>query len=396
MSESIPLLLSQEQLRARECAKWTVYPGDVIPAWIADMDFALAPPVREALAQRLAAQDLGYPKMYQRAALPEAFAARMAALYGWTIAPSQVEFFSDVVQTIHFCLLTLLEPGEGVLIQTPIYPPFLQSVEETGRRQVLCPLQPRPEGYGIDFNALEAACDAGTRMLLLCHPHNPTGRAFTREELEGLAALVRRHNLIVVSDEIHADLMLDARPHLPFAMLGEDIAARTITLTSPSKAFNIAGLCLAVAVFGSPALRQRFGRLPDHLRGGRSAFGMAATAAAWQAGDPWLDAVLAQLRANRATVAEFVATRWPLVRHTPPEATYLAWLDCRALALGEEPWRFFLREARVALSEGPNFGAEGEGFVRLNFATSPAILQEILERMDRALITAGKSTPAAR
>ena len=396
MSESIPLLLGKDQLRARECAKWTVYPDDVIPAWIADMDFALAAPVREALAQRLAAQDLGYPKMYHRAALPDAFVGRMAARYGWQIAPSQVEFFSDVVQTIHLCLLTLLEPGEGVVIQTPVYPPFLQSVGETGRRQVLCPLQPGPRGYEIDFDALDAACDAGTRMLLLCHPHNPTGRAFTREELEGLAEVVRRHNLIVVSDEIHADLMLDERPHLPFAMLGEDIAARTITLTSPSKAFNIAGLCLAVAVFGSTALRQRFGRLPDHVRGGRSAFGMAATAAAWQAGEPWLMAVLEQLRANRATVAAFVAARWPQVKHTPPEATYLAWLDCRGLELGEEPWRSFLREARVALSEGPNFGVEGEGFVRLNFATSPTILQEILERMDRALLTAGKSTPARR
>jgi cystathionine beta-lyase len=178
--------------------------------------------------------------------------------------------------------------------------------------------------------------------------------------------------------------------------LGEDIAQRTITLTSPSKAFNLAGLVLAVAVFGSPALRAQFGRLTEHVRGGRSAFGISATAAAWEAGEPWLTAVKARLRANRDTVSAFVRVRWPALRYTPPEATYLAWLDCRALDLGEEPWRFFLREARVALSEGPSFGTEGEGFVRLNFATAPEILAEILERMDRALTIAGKSRPAAR
>jgi len=396
MSAHESLLLPLASLRARQSAKWTVYEPDVLPAWIADMDFALAPPVRAALAARLAAEDLGYPMMYPRAGLDALFARRMAERYGWRIEKSQVEFFSDVVQIIHMALQTLIEPGDGVIIQTPIYPPFLQSVAETGRRPVLCPLVQTADGYRIDFDALAAACDAGTRMLLLCHPHNPTGRAFTREELAGLATLVRRHQLIVLSDEIHADLMLDARAHIPFATLGDDIAARTITLTSPSKAFNLAGLVLAVAVFGSPALREQFGRLTGHVRGGRSAFGISATAAAWEAGEPWLAAVLAQLRANRETVSAFVRERWPAIRYTPPEATYLAWLDCRALALGEEPWRFFLREARVALSEGPSFGAEGEGFVRLNFATSPVILEEILTRMDRALATAGRSRPAAR
>jgi cystathionine beta-lyase len=264
-------------------------------------------------------------------------------------------------------------------------------VEETGRRQVLCPLVQTGEGYRIDFEAMEAACDAGTRMLLLCHPHNPTGRAFTRGELEGLAALVRRHDLLVLSDEIHADLMLEHRTHIPFAMLGEDIAARTITLTSPSKAFNVAGLVLAVAVFGSPALREKFGQLTGHVRGGRSAFGLSATAAAWQEGEPWLEAVRAQLRANLAMLTTFVNSRWPRIRYVAPEATYLAWLDCRGLGLGEEPFQFFLREARVALSEGPSFGEDGQGFVRLNFATSPEILAEILRRMDDALVRAGKA-----
>lgn len=383
------ILLPLDQLRARQSAKWTVYAPDVLPAWIADMDYAVAPPIREALQARLAREDLGYPMRYPRAGLDALFADRMAALYGWTVQPAQVEFFSDVVQIIHVALQTLLAEGEGVIIQTPIYPPFLQSVQETGRRQVLCPLVRGPAGYEIDFDAMDAACDAGTRLLLLCHPHNPTGRAFTREELEGLAELVRRRDLIVLSDEIHADLMLDDRPHIPFAALGDDIASRTITLTSPSKAFNIAGLCLAVAVFGSAGLHQRFGKLTAHVRGGRSAFGMSATAAAWTDGAAWLAAVRAQLRENRATVTEFLRARWPQLGYFAPEATYLAWIDCRALGLSEEPYRFFLREARVALSEGPSFGTAGEGCVRLNFATSPEILAEILQRMDGALLMQG-------
>ena len=396
MGESPQFLLSLEALRARQSSKWTVYPPDVLPAWVADMDYALAPPLQAAIEARVAGQDLGYPRMYGPSGLAEVFAARAARKYGSQVDPARVEFLSDVVQGLYLALLALTEAGDGVLVQTPIYPPFLHAVAETGRRLVDCPLAVGPQGFTVDFDSLDAACDAGVRVLMLCHPHNPSGRAFTRGELEGFAALVRRHDLLVVSDEIHADLVLDERQHIPFATLGEDIAARTLTLTSASKAFNIAGLCLATAVFGSQALQTRFARLPGHVRGGRSTLGMAAAHAAWTAGDAWLDAVKRQLRANRDRVAAFVAERWPAVRHFPPEATYLSWLDCRGLELGEEPYRFFLREAKVALSDGPTFGAPGQGCTRLNFATSPEILEEILSRLDRALATAGKSRPAPR
>lgn len=394
MPEPSSFLLTEAALRAKQSAKWTAYGPEVLPAWIADMDFALAPPIRAALDARIARHDLGYPMMYPAAGLTELFAERAAARYQWSIEPNQVEFFSDVVQMIYLALLTLTDAGAGVIIQTPIYPPFLQSVAQTGRRAVLCPLVPGNHGYAIDFAALEAACEAGPRLLLLCHPHNPSGRAFRRAELAALGEIVRRHDLLVISDEIHADIMLDERAHIPFASLADDLAARTITLTSASKAFNIAGLCVACAVFGSPDLKRRFDQLPGHVRGGRSALGMVATSAAWRAGDPWLNTVLAQLRANRDYLASFVAARWPAVRHTPPEATYLAWLDCRAVGLREEPWRFFLRESGVALGQGPDFGVDGHGFVRLNFATSPVILEAILTRMDRALLSVGKSTSA--
>lgn len=382
------MLPSLDELRRKTSAKWTVYPPDVIPAWVADMDFGLAPPIRAALDAQLARNDLGYPAMYERSGLPEIFAARAARRYDWHIDPGQIEFFSDVVQTIYLALLSLTSPGEGVLIQTPIYPPFLHAVDETGRRRVLCELVPGTTRYEIDFDALDAAA-ADASLFLLCHPHNPTGRAYTREELTRLAEIVLRHDLIVVADEIHADLMLDARAHIPFASLGPDIAARTITLTAASKAFNIAGLCLACAVFGSQSLRARFASLPNHVRGGRSTLGMTAAAAAWRDGDAWLEDTLAILRGNRDRLAAHVVREWPAVRHFPPEATYLGWLDCRELGLGEEPCKWFLREAKVALGEGPAFGPPGEGFVRVNFGTTPAILDEVLTRMRDALARRG-------
>lgn len=377
--------LSLPVLRQRHGIKWNAYPPDVLPAWVADMDFEVAPAIKLALESAVARSDFGYAQPYAQYGLDEIFCARMQDRYAWQVEPQQVEFFSDVVQIIYLSLLTMTEPGAGVVIQTPIYPPFLSAVKETGRRAVIAPLVQGANGYGVDFDALASIIDPETKILLLCHPHNPTGRAYTRDELIGLAELVLKHDLLVISDEIHADLMLEARQHIPFASLSPEISPRTITLTSPSKPFNIAGLSLACAVFGSDALKQKFLTIPAHVRGGRSALGMAAARAAWTASDPWLTEVLLRLRSNRATVADFVRQRWPLIKHTPPEATYLAWLDCRGLKLDVEPYRFFLEHAKVALGEGPAFGEAGRGCVRLNFATAPTILHEMLLRMDKAL-----------
>ncbi len=378
---------SIEDLRRRTGAKWQAYGPDVLPAWVADMDFDIAPIIKARLTDALARSDLGYSQPYSKIGLDRVFIARMQARFGWQVQASQVEFFSDVVQVIYLALMTLTEPGDGILIQTPIYPPFLIATAETKRRADICPLVQTDAGYQIDFTALANSIDGRTKLLLLCHPHNPTGRAFTRTELERLAELVLKHDLLVVADEIHADLMLDARTHIPFASLSREIAARTLTLTSASKPFNIAGLCLAAAVFGSDTMRQRFHTVPEHVRGGRSALGIVAALAAWTEGQPWLDETLTQLRANRALVTDFVARHWKNVKHFPPEATYLAWLDFRAAGLPSEPYKFFLERARVAVSEGPAFGEAGKGFVRINFATSPAILQEVLTRMDAALQT---------
>jgi cystathionine beta-lyase len=377
--------LSESKLRLRRGQKWSLYPAEVLPAWVADMDFEVAEPIRAALAERVANNDLGYPLAPARTRLPALFAARVAERFGWHIDPAEVVVLSDVVQGLYVGLETLSAAGDGVLIQTPIYPPFLHAAAETGRRAVLSPLMATATGYAIDFDALEAAVDGGTRVLMLCSPHNPSGRAFTRDELSRLAALAVRHDLIIISDEIHAELMLNGERHIPIASLSPEIAARTVTLMSASKAFNIAGLCMAFAHFGSSALRERFQRLPAHTRGGTNTLAIAAVEAAWTAGQPWLDEVVAYLRANRDHVAAHVREHWPAVRHFPPQATYLAWLDMRGLGLPGNAQEFFLKRARVALSDGRAFGEEGEGFVRLNFATSRALLDEVLARMDEAL-----------
>lgn len=372
-------------LRRRRGEKWATYPDDVLPAWVADMDFPVCPAIGELLARHLELGDLGYPTDAAPQAVREAFATRARDRFDWHVEPHRVEVISDVVQGMYVALATMTEAGDAAIVHPPIYPPFLIAVPELARRLVISPLRDEGGGYCVDFDHLRASTDRQTRMLLFCNPQNPSGRVFARRELEQIAEFVLERDLIVCSDEIHADLVFPGHRHIPFASLAPEIAARTVTLTSASKAFNIAGLRCAVAVFAEDALQRRFNVLPAHLRGGLGALGMAATVRAWLAGQPWLDEILQYLDANRAYVADFVATRLPGVRHSPPEATYLAWLDCRALDLRPDPYRFFLERGRVALSDGAAFGAAGEGFVRLNFATSRPILSAVLERMCDAL-----------
>lgn len=374
--------LDVARLRARRGEKWQLYGPDVLPAWVAEMDFDLPPPVRRAVEAALAVDDLGYP-LERPDAVCEAFAARMAARFDWAIDPERVEVLSEVVQGIYVAIDRLTQPTDGIVVQTPVYPPFLGAVRALGRPMVENPLVPGHERYEMDLDALARAPAA--RMLLLCNPQNPTGRVFERRELEALAELALARDWIVVADEIHADLVYGERRHVPFGSLGAEIAARTLTLSSASKAFNLPGLRCAVAHFGSSELQRRFLEMPRALRGGLGSLGQAATLAAWREGDAWLAALVAHLDGNRRRIEDFVAERWPEVRYRVPEATFLAWLDFRALGLAPSPQRFFLERARVALSDGAAFGAPGRGFARLNFGTSGALLREILERLDRAL-----------
>jgi len=373
------------RLAARISEKWNTYPPEILPAWVAEMDFPLATPVRAVLERALDLDDLGYPINPGETGLREAFAERMETRFGWAIDPQRVVVLTDVVQGMYVALETLCEPGDGAIVQTPIYPPFLSSVGETGRRLDACPLVRGAHGFEIDFDALRAATDARTRMLLLCNPHNPSGRAYTREELEALAELVLERDLVVVADEIHADLVFDGRRHLPFASLGAALAERTITLTSATKAFNIPGLRCAVAHFGSARLQDRFGAVPRHIRGGVGLLGIYATLAAWRHADPWLDEVRAYLEGNRDFLRDALRKRFPEIVCHPAEATYLAWLDCAALELPGTPGAFFAERGKLALSDGHFFGKGWEQYARLNFATSRTVLEQVLERMETAL-----------
>lgn len=381
--------LSPERLRQRRSAKWLHYGPELLPCWVAEMDYAVAPAVRAELQRAVEYDDYGYPAYAREQLVPEAFAERMGQRFAWRIDPGDVLLLTEVVQGLYLSLLALTAPGDGVLVQTPIYPPFLSAVRETQRRLLLSPLVDQGQRFGIDFELLSAQ-GADARVLMLCHPHNPTGRVFERAELHRLAELAIEHDWLVLSDEIHADLVYPGRDFIPFASLAPEVARRTITLSSASKAFNIAGLRCAVAHFGTRELRARFEAfLPSHARGGVGLLAQQATLAAWAEGDQWLSDVKGQLDRQRQRLATALAQRLPAVKMYPPEATYLAWLDCRGLQLPQPPGSFFRHHARVALNDGAAFGPGFESFVRLNFATSASILDEILERMAGALSAPG-------
>jgi cystathionine beta-lyase len=379
--------LDLEGLRRRQGEKWRLYGDDVLAAWVADMDFPVAEPIQRAFRDLVRRSDFGYPVNPSLPGLPTLFCERMERRFGWAPEPRLVEVMTDVVQGIFVALRQLADRDEGAVVQTPIYPPFLGALGATGRRLVENPLVPGPDRFELDLDGLRTAIDAGTRLLLFCNPHNPSGRVFTRSELERVAEIALERDLIVISDEIHADLVYPGHTHIPFATLSPEVEARTVTLTSATKAFNVAGMRCSVAAFGSRELKRRFLPGPDdrHVHGGANTTGMLAMEMAWRHSQPWLDQVMRYLEANRDFLVRFIAERMPGVVCRAPEATYLAWLDCSALEIEGGPHRFLLERARVGLSDGATFGAPGLGCVRLNFATSRAILTEILERMARTL-----------
>jgi cystathionine beta-lyase len=376
--------LRAEDLWRSDRIKWRLYGDQVLPAWVADMDYPVAPPIQRALTELLERSDLGYHHVPLSPRLREALVARMHERFDWQVEPERVVPLVNALQGLDASVLLHSRKGEGVIVQTPIYPPFLAAVGRSGRRLVENVLLAGPERYEIEFDRLRADIDSDTRVFLLCNPHNPTGRVFELDELRAVAELALEHDLIVVSDEIHADLVYPGHKHIPFASLGPEVADRTITLTSATKAFNLAGLPCAFAVFGGDRAQQPFAELPPHLLGHCGILDDAATHAAWTQGQAWLDAVLGYRLENRDTLLDYIRREIPGIRVLRPEATYLAWLDCRGLEVGD-PYRFFLEHARVAFNRGTDFGTPGEGFVRLNFATSAAILGRILERMAEAV-----------
>ncbi len=371
-------------LRSRRTNKWHKFADDVLPAWVADMDFGVAPPIAEALARLARNQEYGYAA--REGALAAAFARRMQHRFGWTVDPADAHPIGDLVQASFSSVMAFSEPGDAVLLQLPSYPPFMRAIEDTGRRLIANHMRDNGTRWVIDLDAYEAAPDPRTRVLIFCHPQNPTGRAFTRTELEQVAEFAIRHDLIVVSDEIHADIVYPGNTHIPLASLSREIAARTITITSATKSFNIPSLRCAVMYFGAPALKEQFfSRIPSRLLGSPGVTGVDATIAAWDEGQPWLDEILVQLKSNRDWLAQTIGSELPGVTMRLPEATYLAWLDCSALALPCPAGQFFLDRARVGLNFGETFGAPYANFARLNFATPAPVLREIISRMAEAV-----------
>jgi cystathionine beta-lyase len=370
--------LTLADLRKRRSEKWRLYPSDVLPAFVAEMDFALAEPIEHALLDAVELGDTGYANA---TGVAEAFVVFARTLFDWSPDPRRVVLVPDVLIGVAEMLRVLTRPGARVVINTPAYPPFWPVVREYGRDIVEVPLARTPNGWDLDLARLEDAFASGAAAYLLCNPHNPTGLVFTRRQLESVAELANRYDVAVVADEIHGPLTLPGAVHTPFVSLGEDAARCAVTVTSPSKAFNLPGLKCAVAVAGSDEVQKRFAELPADLHARAGNFGVIASIAAFTHGVPWLRELLAHLDRNRDLLKELLATHLPGIGYQPPEASYLAWLDCNALGLGDDPAAILLERGRVALSRGLNFGREGAGFVRLNFGTSVELLEDIVSRM---------------
>lgn len=389
--------------RSTNSIKWNLYGDDVLPLWVADMDFPAPEPIQKALREAVEHGIFGYDISSKE--LRESVAARVGSLYNWQVSPEAVVATPGVIAGFTAAARTACLPGEGVLIQPPVYPPFLSVHRNAGLTSQMAELQRVEAGsllrYEIDWERLEEAFNsnqARTGMFLLCNPHNPTGQAYSRDELMRIADLCILNNAIICSDEIHSELLLGDTKHIPVAALDSEIAVRTITLIAPSKTFNIAGLFCGFAIIPNPDLREKFKQTLDQMAMHVNSLGLIAAQAAFSGDcDGWLAALRIYLAVNRDFLANMVQSEFHGIRMTLPDATYLTWLDCRELVeagkIEGSPHKFFLHKAKVAMNEGAEFGPGGEGFVRLNFGCPRRTLEEGLGRMKEALASTGSQIP---
>jgi len=369
-------VLTLAQLRERRSIKWRQHAPDVLPLWIAEMDALPPQSVAEALVADLLVGDTGYPPLDH--AYAEALADVAAARWGWQLDVEGTTVCADVLTGITRSLELFTQPGETVLVPAPVYMPLLFLPAEMGRRVQQVPMT--AEGR-LDLDALGAAmADPSATALILCSPHNPLGTVHTADELRAVAALAQEHGVGVIVDEIHSLLVPAGTEFTPYLAVN----GTGLVVTSASKVYNMAGIKAGVVVAG-PGSRDTLAQLPESVKYGASTIGIRAHVAAWRGGDEWLDAVNANIASNAAYLADLLADRLPAVGYTPPASTYLAWLDCRALGLGDDPAAAFLERGRVALNGGLPFGIGGEGHVRLNLAASRSTLAEAVERMARTV-----------
>jgi cysteine-S-conjugate beta-lyase len=379
--------------RGTDCAKWDFYLEEVLPMWVADMDFVSPPQISAALIERAQHGVFGYPigtegNPRELKELREVIQQRLAEQYKWQIKPEDLVFLPGVARGFNMaCNMFAGQPG-SVVVETPLYKPILEAPAHSGleRRDVTFQQDLAGE-YRTDWDDFTAALQEDASLFILCNPHNPLGRVFTQEELERKAEACLKTGVVICSDEIHCDLVYSGHQHIPIASLSPEIAANTITLMAPSKTFNIPGLQFSFAVVQNRDLRKRFIKAQQGLVGWVNVMGLAAALVAYRDCQGWLDELLFYLEANRDFLANILRAELPLIEMSPVEGTYLAWLDCRkAFPQDADPYRLFLEHGRVAFIDGASFGKGGQGFIRLNFGCPRPMLQEALERMKKALL----------
>jgi len=363
--------------------KWNKYGPGILPLWVADMDFAAAPQILAALQKRLTHPIFGYSACDEE--LLEIICLWVERRHGWRISPEQVLLMPGVVAGMNWCARTFANPAAGIAIQTPVYPPFFGVACNTGYPLTEVPLVMTPAGYEIDFDDFESKVKHQTSLFILCNPHNPVGRIFSKSELQNLGEICLRHGVLICSDEIHCDLVYEGNHHIPMASLSEEFAQNTITLMAASKTFNIPGLHFSFAIVPNSQLRARMQAVGAGLVEPPNVLANVAAKAAFSECEEWLNQLLAYLQANRDYLTEFIGKNIQEIGYYPPQGTYLAWLDCRKMNLKPDPFQFFLRQAGVALNDGLTFGGNGKGFVRLNFGCPLEVLKTALEKMAVAI-----------
>jgi cystathionine beta-lyase len=358
---------------------------DIIPMWVADMDFNTPDFVVESLQKRLEHQIYGYS--FRSSEYFQSMISWIKTRHNWTVEKEWISFSPGIVPALNFCTLAFTQAGDNIIVQPPVYFPFFSAAESHGRNLIYNRLTESEGKWDMDYNSLIAGIDSKTKMIIISNPHNPVGRVWTPEELNNLADICLKNNILIISDEIHCDLVLPGFTHTPMASLSEKIAENTVTLIAPSKTFNLAGLSTSSVIIKNPVLRKSFNRIVDNLHvGNGNIFGNTASIAAYANGHKWLDALLDYIDNNIEFVKDYCGKMIPEIIPVQPEATYMIWLDCRRFGMsGKDLQNFFVHKAGVGMNEGSTFGPGGEGFMRMNIGTTHQTVMKAMEQIERAV-----------
>ena len=375
---------------ATDCIKYdrreeTFGVKDVIPMWVADMDFNTPDFIVQALQKRLGHEIFGYS--YRPDEYFQSIISWIKARHNWHVEKEWISFSPGIVPALNFCTLAFTNPGDNIIVQPPVYFPFFSAAESHGRNLLYNRLNESDGNWSMDFNSLLDCIDDKTKMIIISNPHNPVGKVWSPEDLEMLADICLKHNIIMISDEIHCDLVLPGFSHTPMASLSDKIAENTVTLIAPSKTFNLAGLSTSSVIISNPILRKSFNRVVDNLHvGSGNIFGTTASIAAYTYGHKWLDALLDYIDHNIEFVKDYCREMIPEINAVPPEATYMIRLDCRKFGMtGKELQNFFVKKAGIGMNEGSSFGPGGEGFMRMNLGTTHKIVMKAMEQIEKAV-----------